>query len=104
MSMEAIKNIREAEDEARQAKLNAQQNARDKIEAANKAGKESIDSALSRAESEIAHIKRSVDQKAMEQAVELESTTANRQAALRARVESRMDTAVQLIIERIVNV
>ena len=104
MSLEAIKSISAAEDEARQAKLRAQQNAREAIEEAEKAGREAIASMKIRAESEIAHLKRAADQKAAEQAVELASTTANRQATLRARAEGRLDRAAQLIVERIVNV
>ena len=104
MSLEAIKSISAAEDEARRAKLDAQQKAREAVEAAEKAGKESVASAVLRAESEIAGLKHEADQKAEEHAVELASTTANRQAALRARAESRLDKAAQLIIERIVNV
>ena len=104
MSLEAIKSISEAEDEARQAKLRAQQKARETVEAAEKSGKEALASTLARAESEIAQLKRTADQKAAEHAVELASTTANRQATLRARAEGRLDKAAQLIVERIVNV
>ena len=104
MSLEAIKSISAAEDEARQAKLLAQQKARESVEAAENAGKEAIASMKTRAESEIAHLKRTADQKAADQAVELASTTANRQATLRARAEGRLDKAAQLIVERIVNV
>jgi vacuolar-type H+-ATPase subunit H len=103
LSLEAIKSISEAEDEARQAKLRAQQNARVMAEDAEKAGKDAVASSIARAESEIAEFLRAADQKAAEQAVELASTTANRQATLRARAESRTDKAAALIIERIVN-
>jgi len=103
VSLEAIKSISAAEDEARQAKLIAQQKAREMIEAADNTGKEIVASAISRAESEIALLKRTADQKAAEQAVELASKTANRQAMLRARAELRMDNAAQLIVERIVS-
>ena len=104
MSLEAIKSISAAEDEARQAVLQAQQKAQKSIEEAEKAGKESIASMAQRAELEIAQLKRAADQKAEEQAIELASTTANRQATLRARAEGRIDKAAQLIIERIVSV
>ena len=104
MSLEAIKSISAAEDEARQAKLSAQENAREAIEAAEKKGKDSVASSLARAESEIAHLIRTADQRAAEQAVELASTTANRQAAIRARAEGRIDKAARLIVERIVNI
>ena len=104
MSLEAIKSISVAEDEARRAKLDAQQNAHEAIEAAEKKGKESVASSIARAESEIAHLIRTADQRAAEQAVELASTTANRQAAIRARAEGRIEKAAKLIVERIVNI
>ena len=104
MSLEAIKSISEAEEEARQAKLRAHQKSREIIEEAEKAGREKIALSVARAESEIADLKRTADQKAAEQAVELASTTANRQATLRARAEGRFDKAAQLIVERIVKV
>jgi len=104
MSLEAIKSIGQAEDGARQARLLAQQKARESIEAAEKAGKEAVASTLARAESEIAELKRTSDRNAAEQAQELASKTANRQATLRARAEGRLQKAAQLIVERIVNV
>jgi V/A-type H+-transporting ATPase subunit G/H len=104
LSLEAIKCISEAEEEARQAKLRAQQNARASVEEAEKAGKEAVSSSQARADTEIAELLRMADQKAAEQAVELASTTANRQATLRARAGSRLDKAAAYIIERIVDV
>jgi len=104
VSMEAIKSISAAEEEARQAKILAQQKALESIQETEKAGKESIASMIARAESEVAQLKRTADQQAAEQAVELASTTANRQATLRARAEGRIDKAAQLIVERIVNI
>jgi len=103
VSLEAIKSISAAEDEARQAKLLAQQIAREAIENVEKAGKETIASMVDRVESEIADLKRAADQKAEDQADEIASHTANRQATLHARAESRLDKAAQLIVERIVN-
>ena len=104
MSLEAIKQISAAEDEARQAVLRAQQKARESVKEVEIAGKEAIAAMITRAESEVAHLKRTADQKAADQAIELASTTANRQATLRARAEGRIDRAAMLIVERIVNV
>ena len=104
LSLEAITSISAAEEEARQSKLVAQQKARESIEAAEKSGKESLAAAYIRAETEVAQLKRAADQKAADQAVELASTTATRQATLRARAEGRIDKAAQLIVERIVNI
>ena len=104
MSLDAIKRVSAAEEEARQAKLLAQQKAQLAFEEAEKKGKETIASMSIRAESEIAQLKRAADQKAADQAVELKSTTDNRQATVRARAEGRLDKAAKLIVERIVNV
>jgi V/A-type H+-transporting ATPase subunit G/H len=100
--LEALELIGAAEEEAHQAKLLAQQNAQKAIEEAEKAGESTVASTLARAESEIAHLMRVSDQKATQHAIELASKTANRQATLRARAERRLDTAAQLIVERIV--
>ena len=104
MPLEAIRVIRAVEEETRHAKLLAWQNARDAIEEARKAGEDGLAKSLARAESEVAHLIRTADQKATEQAKELASKTANRQATLRARAERRLDAAVKLIVERIVKV
>lgn len=103
LHLDAIKSIITAEEEARLTILLAQRAADQAVEEASKTGKGSVESTLSRAESEIAHLRRYADQKAAAQAVELASTTANRQAALRARAERRLDAAAQLIVERILN-
>ena len=72
------------------------------IEAAKEAGADAITKTLARAETEIAHFTRVTDKKATERAKELASKTANRRAALHARAQGRMDSAVSLIVERIV--
>jgi V/A-type H+-transporting ATPase subunit G/H len=102
--LDAIKAISAAEDESRQLKLLARQNARDSIEEAQRNGEEAVAKARDYAESEIATLTRATDRKATDQALELASKTANRQATLRARAERRLDAAVSLIIERIVKV
>ena len=104
MLPETIKTIIQAEEEAHLAISLAQENAQAAIEAAHKEGKESITSTLARADSEIAHLTRTMDQKATEEAMELASTTANRQATLHARAERRLEAAATFIVERIVNV
>jgi len=104
MTFEYLKTIIAAEDEARESRLLASQTARERVEETQRAGKESVDSTLARAESEIAHLTRALDHKATSEAMELASSTANRQATLRARAERRLDEAVTLIVERIVSV
>ena len=104
MSIEAIKLICAAEEEARRDKIEARLKAVEMIEDTERTCKETVSSTLKRAESELAHLIRAADHKATEHAVELASKTANRQAALRARAERRLGDAARLIIERIVKV
>ena len=102
MSLEAVRLICGAEEEARQAKFLALKSARESIEEAQRAGEDAVARSLALAETEVAHLIRACDKKATEQARELASKTANRQATLRARAERRLDDTVKLIIERIV--
>lgn len=103
MLPDTLKIIYAAEEEARIAILSAHEDAQTAIEAEQLAGAENIASTLARAQSEIAQLSRSMDQKATEEAIELASTTANRQATLHARAERRLEAAAMLIVERIVN-
>jgi V/A-type H+-transporting ATPase subunit G/H len=104
LSLEAIKLICEAEDDAQQARELAQQKAWDLVNETERAGKDTVASTIARAETEIAHLIRVSNQKAMQQAKELASSTANREATQRARAERRLEHAAQLIVERIVNI
>ena len=98
-----MKSIIAAEEEALEIKLLAQKEAQAAIEEAEKTGKEKVAATLASAGEEITHLKRLADQKAAGQAVELASTTANRQATIRARAERRLDETAQMIVERIQN-
>ena len=102
MFLEIIWLIQAIEDERREIKLLVEQKANDAIEEAKRSGRAAIDSTISRAESEITHLLRTSDRKAMDDAMELASSTANRLAAQRARAERRLDAASQIIFERIV--
>ena len=104
MPLDEMMSIIAVEDEARKAKFQAEQDAQSAIEDEIRAGEKAVAATLARAESEIAGLKRTADQNAARQALELASTTANRQATLRARAERRLDSAAILVIERIWNV
>ena len=103
MTYEAIIAICSAEEEAERGAQLAQRNAREMIENAQKEGKDTVASTVARAESEIAHLMHAIHRKATEEAMELASTTANRQATLHVRAERRLDATAALIVERIVN-
>ena len=103
MSLDMLKIVCAVEEESRKAMLIATKRVQDAKNEAQAVGEETVKATLTRAESEIAHLMRASNQKATEAAKELASTTANRLATQRARAERRMDSAVLLIVERIVN-
>ena len=104
MTADSIKYILAAEYEANQVKLIVLNKSKESIEQATKEGEESVASSLARAESEIEQLRKASDQKAMEAAAELASSTANRLATMKARADKRLDTVAQRIFERIISV
>jgi len=102
--IKSLKVINRAEEEARKTIQLAQDNANEVIKAAHQVGKDTIASTVARAEYEINHLTQTMDHKVTEEAMELASTIANRQATLRARAERRLEAASMIIVERIVNV
>ena len=103
MPLDVLILVRAAEDEAHRAEILAQKKAQLAIQETENAGKEAVTTTLARAGSEIAHLKRMSDQKATNDALELASSTANRQATLRARAERRLDQVARQIVERILS-
>lgn len=103
MSLNAIKSITEAEEAAKNAKLEAQAKNKRDAEQAEKSGREAIDASLKQADEEIRHLKKESENKAEEWATELAATTANKRAALRAQAEGKLARAADLIVERIVS-
>ena len=104
MLNEALKDICTAENDARQKIMLARENAGEAIENAHVSGKNAVALSLARAQSEIAYFTHEVDNKATQEAKELASTTANRQATLYVRAENRLEAAANLIVERIVSI
>ena len=103
MSLEALKQVVDAEEDARQEKLKMQEKAQLAIDEVEAAGKKSVATTLERAESEATYFLRAADQKATDEARVLASKTANRQAMHRARAERFLEKASDFIFERIVN-
>ena len=103
MSFEAINTVREAEERAKQIKLEATQAAAEAIEAAERDGKEAVEAALSKAREELKSLRSKTDEEATQEAEALAATTKNREATMRTRAEARLDQAASLIVERIVN-
>ena len=103
MSVDAFKQVIITEQEAKQEKLAMQEKVQFAINETVKAGEESIKATLARAEVEVTHLFQATGQKATEEAKNLASRTANRQATQRARAERLLDTAAEFVFERIVN-
>lgn len=103
MSLEALDTIALAEEKARQIRAAADTEANKILCQAEEEVTVMIAAAEGKAEDEIRELMRKADEKAKEDAAVLASTTRNRQAAMRAHAEQRMEKVVQGIVERIVN-
>lgn len=103
MSFEAITTISEAEEQARQMKVQAQADVRAALAEAEAEGKRALAAAEEKAARELVELRTKSDEKAKADAVQLASDTENRKAALRARADARMEKAAALIVERVVN-
>ncbi|MCL2661843.1 MAG: hypothetical protein FWE83_00740 [Oscillospiraceae bacterium] len=104
MLADSLKYVLASEYEANQVKLIVLNKSKETIEQAKKEGEETVKNTLERARTELEHLKKTSDRKAMEAAAELASNTANRLATMRARAEKRMDIVAQRIFERIISV
>ena len=103
MSYDALRQVIAAENEAQQEKRAMQEKVQFAINETKKAGEESVAATLARAEVEVTHLFQATGQKATEEARNLASQTANRQATQRARAERLLENAAEFVFERIVN-
>lgn len=103
MSLQAIKEISEAEEKARLAKAEALVLSKKLVAETEENGKRSLTEAAAKAEDELRELKRTTEAKAADGAKELLRKTENQIASLLIKAESRSDTAVTLVTERIVN-
>lgn len=103
MSLEAIKTIGEAEENAKRIKAEAASDAKKAVADAEAAGRAAINAAIRKAEDELRELTRKADEKATADAQQLASDTENQKAAMRARAEKLVDKAASLVVERIVN-
>ena len=103
MSFEAISNIAQAEALAKTTVANAELRAKQLAADAESAGRLAVESALGKADDELAELGRQVNEKARKQAENLNGVLENQKAALRARAGGRMEAAAAKVVERIVN-
>jgi len=104
MSLEAMKSILAAEEQARSEKAIALQNAKKAIADAEKAAADCMDKAYARADEEIRALMKATEAKAAQNADDLLQSTANKCAAMRAKAETKLDEAALLIVRRVVEV
>jgi len=102
MSLDAIRNISDAEEAVERTKAEAISQAKKALSDAEKAGEKLVADAIARGESESVQLIKNVEKQAAVKAAEVASNTENKKAAMMAHAESRMDEAAAFIIERIV--
>lgn len=102
MSLEAIKEITNAEEKAQAARQEAMQLSKRMLADAQAAGNRALEEAAQRAQAELAEMKNAATEKARNDALELARGTDNRKAALLVRADSRREKAINLVVERIV--
>lgn len=103
MSLEALDTIALAEEKARQIRAAAGTEAKRSLREAEDAAEAMLTEAEGRADAEIRELRRKADEKAKEDAALLAANTRNREAAMRARAERKMEQVADMIVERIVN-
>lgn len=103
MALEALETIALAEEKARQIRSAAGTDVKKALREAEDAVAAMTAEAEAKADAEIRELTRKADEKAKEGAAALASSTRNREAAMRAHAETRMDAVADKIVERIVN-
>lgn len=104
MLSESLKYILAAEYEANQVKLIVLDKSKKTLENAKNEGEQLVAASIKRAEAEVLELKKTYVQKVTQAAVELQNSTANKLATMRARAERRAESVSQRIFERIIGV
>ena len=103
MYLESIVAVSETENRMRQMKADAAVSAKKRVAETRAAGEAMVADAVKQAEAELTRLRHSADEAAKTEARALADSNETKKAVMRARAESRMDKAVELIVERIVN-
>lgn len=104
MYVESIVSISETEERVRRMKAEAAAAAKKSLVDAKARGEAMVAEAIRKAEAEMAEMGRAAEKEAVSSAEDLARSGENKKAVMRARAEKRMDEAVALIVERIVNI
>ena len=102
MSLEAIKTIGEAEEQAKKIKADAAADAKKAINAAEAEGIASVEAVVKKAEDELREINKTADEKANKDVERIAIDTEAKKTEMRQHAESMLDKAASLIVERIV--
>lgn len=103
MSLEALDTIALAEEKARQIRAAAGTEAKKMLREAEEHVAALVAEAEAKADAEVREMSRKANEKAKADAETLASNTRNREAAMKAHADRRMDEVVTGIVERIVN-
>lgn len=103
MPIEVINEIFEAEEKAKKAKTEATALSKRLISEAEESGRQAVENARKKAEDEIRELWHKAGDKAKEEAQALARNTENRKATMSVKADSRLNKAVNFVIERIVN-
>lgn len=102
MTLEAIKTINDAEEAAKRQKQEALHESKRLIAETEENGRRAVAEATAKAAAELAHIKKEAVELATKQAHDLARNTENRKAAMMVKADSRIERAIDLVVERIV--
>lgn len=102
MALEVISAVEEAEDSAVKIRSDAKTEAANLIAQADLKGKDTVDAAKKRAVDQVAQIFADLDKKADDNIAGIESEAGKTQEDLASMAAGHMDTAVELIKERII--
>lgn len=103
MSLEAVKQVTQAEEQGRAQKAQATQDAKRLISEAEKAGRQAVLDAQTKAEAEIRRMIAEAEQSASGDTVQIRKASAADADKLRKQAEGRLEEAASLIVRKVVD-
>lgn len=103
MSIDAIKQVTQAEQETQNRKVQAQAEAKRLLAEAERAGQARVAARCSEAEAQVGQLMKEAEERAAQRTQAVTAETAQECGALRKTAEGRMAKAAGLIVERVVN-
>lgn len=103
MSLEAVKQVTQAEEQGRVQKVQATQDAKRLIAEAEKAGRQAVLDARAKAEAEVREMMAAAEQSASVDVAEVAAKAAADAQQLRTQAEGRLEEAASLIVRKVVD-